>query len=483
MNLHKPFSIQSIFLPTLLLVIAWLVSGCSGSSDTVALDGQPSINSAASEANNSNGNSDETIDAIETESDTEVTSADMMLEDEVNEAESDTEITSADMTPGGEVDEAVNNSPVVADPLIQNTVPVTFDINVPFYLSNELQVKLVWGDINITAIWVVGQLWSATGEFPTETEHPLTITFYDNNGAVELARYNQPYRVSPNSTVSEHVYISAEQFDANQFDSDGDGVNNLAELNVGTDPFDQDSLLILSDALALSISRSQYSRISASQTFESHIQQDRPYVDMYEIKRREELPTGEYKYNNLYGNFRINIDSDGNGSLDVDSDEAVTYYGPRLSATRINSGSSITWTAEHSQYDGDYAHRENITNTVSVVDENLRSFVQEATGHNNGTFRFSWMSSANLTGRLIEGTSLCKPVAGTFTETRQTNYIDLSDKTIVTTASKKIDDPYWKVVTTDTNSGTIEYFARDLEILHDTDDEDSAFFTCDFVDF
>ncbi len=137
MKLYKPVFIKSILFPTLLLVSAWLVAGCSGSSDSVENEGQPSINLMASEVNNdnSNGSSSENIDEVETEPDTEITSAEMMLEDGV--------------------DESVNISPVVTDPLIQNTIPVTFEINVPFYLSNELQVKLIWGEINLTAMWVV----------------------------------------------------------------------------------------------------------------------------------------------------------------------------------------------------------------------------------------------------------------------------------------------------------------------------------------
>jgi len=374
-------------------------------------------------------------------------------------------------------------SAVAEDPLPQNMIPVTFEITVPFYLSNELRVELVWGEINLTAMWVSGQIWTATGEFPTETEHLLTITFYDKNGAVELARYQQKYRVGSNA--SESVRIAAEQFDASQFDSDADGVNNLVELNAGTNPFaDEDSLLEIADSFALNNFGSQYSRISVSQNFESLIHQDRPYVDTYETDGRVYVATGYY-YKTLFGKFRINIDVDGNGTLEVNSDEPPRRFLPMLSATRINSGSSISWTGEYVTSDSDYFFRENITNTVSVVGENLRSFVQDITGRNAGTYQFSWESNANLTGKRIEGSSLCKPVAGTFTETRQNNYdnSDLSTTIVVTTASKELDDPYWRVVSVHNDSETTEYFARDLEILRDSDDEDSAFFRCDFVDF
>jgi len=113
----------------------------------------------------------------------------------------------------------------------------------------------------------------------------------------------------------------------------------------------------------------------------------------------------------------------------------------------------------------------------------------EVTGTNIGFYSFSWESSANLTGKLVEGTSLCEPVAGTFTETRKTNYRIDRDiyhshlPIVVTTASKEIDDPYWRVVVERDDTKINEYFARKLEIFHEPDDEESAFFTCDFVDF
>jgi len=466
MKLRKPFSIQFIHVTTLMLVVFWLVSGCSGSGNSVANGEQPPISSTTPEANNSddNGISNENIDAAEAEPDTEITSTEMTLEDEANEAG--------------------NSNPVVVDPMIQNRIPVTFEINVPFYISDELRVELIWGEINLTAMWVGGQFWSAAGEFPTETEHLLTITFYDKNGAVELARYSQEYRVGSNA--SESVQITAEQFDANQFDDDSDRVNNLAELNAGTDPFvDEDSLLEISDAFALNNSGSQYSRISASQHFESFVQQDRPYVDTYETEGRVGDENGYY-YKTLYGKFNINIDVDGNGTLEVNTDEPRRYLFPTLSAIRTNSGSSISWAGEYRIYDGDYNYSENIINTVSVVDDNLRNFVQEVTGSNNGTFRFSWKTSANLTGRLIEGSSRCEPVSGTFIETRQSSSSYPPNLIVVTTVTKEIDDPYWRIVEELDGLKTNEYFARNLEILRDYrdyDDEESAFFTCDFVDF
>jgi len=456
MKRFKANSSQPVVFVSLMLTISWLVAGCSGSSTADTPVGQTPVDATTAEANdteatsiNGDGTSTDSLDAIEAQS---------------NGDNGDAEIASEE-----EADEVSN--PVVVDPLIQNRIPVTFEITVPFYLSNELRVDLMWGETQLTAMWVGGQFWSVTGEFPTNTEHPLEITFYDNNGAVELARYNQSYRVGSNA--SEIVQIPAEQFDANLFDSDGDGVNNLDELNSGTDPFtDEDSLLEIVDAFAISNFSGQYSRISVSRYFESFVQQGRPYIDTYEIE--------PFLNATLFGQFNINIDIDGNGTLNVNSEVTASRFIPLLSATRANLGNAITWMGELQTSDSDFVHIENVTNTVSEIDDNFRSFVQEVTGRNSGPFRFTWESSANLTGRLIEGSSLCEPVAGTFTETRQSNLG--GSTTAVTTVSKEIDDLYWRVVTTTDESETIEYFARELRILHDPTDEESALFICDFVD-
>lgn len=368
-----------------------------------------------------------------------------------------------------------NNGPVVSDPLTQNSIAVSFDITVPYYLSDELRLELSWGDINLTADWVGGQHWTATGEFPTETTQPLAITFYDNFGALELARHSQEFRVGSN--VGEAVQITAEQFDANLFDSDGDGVNNLLELNAGTNPLeDEDALLYISDAYALGNSFSQYSRLSVSDEFESRVPDARPFVDVVTTE-----PQLNGQSQQIVGDFNFNIDTDGNGTLTLNDINNISRFVPALSATRTHSDDSISWTGEVVTSDSEYVHRENVTSTVSIIDENTRRFVQELSGSNLGTFHYRWEISANLVGTLIEDSALCKPVSGTVSTTSSISFNQNSSS--ATSISKGIDDPYWRVVETRNDSDVTEFFARELRLVYNSDNPDSANFKCDFVDF
>ena len=146
-----------------------------------------------------------------------------------------------------------NNTPTTADPLadgVQNgdgaqAVTVDFDITVPAYSSNALQVVVIWGDQTLNASWVGDEMWSATAEFPQNTEHQLLLTFYDDNGAVPLASFEQSFRTG--ETDFESVTITANQFNADLWDSDNDGVSNLAELIAGSNLTDSPSVLLFSE--------------------------------------------------------------------------------------------------------------------------------------------------------------------------------------------------------------------------------------------
>lgn len=156
--------------------------------------------------------------------------------------------TSDDTTPP-QSDPATPLVPVgsvsIPDPLVQNSTVVNFDITVPAYVSNALQVTVVWGTQEYSADWVGDEYWSATGRFPTNTEHELIVTFFDNSGAVTLGSFTQIYTTGNNE--SELYSVTANQFDTDRWDNDNDGVSNIDELNAVAEPLDSRRVLLFSE--------------------------------------------------------------------------------------------------------------------------------------------------------------------------------------------------------------------------------------------
>ncbi len=130
------------------------------------------------------------------------------------------------------------STPVTPLPVDPDTVEVTFDITVPAYMSDALQVHLFSGDARLTAAFVTDESWSATGEFAADTEHPLSIFFYDENGAITLASIDTSFQTG--SADGLEIQATADQFNSERWDTDDDGTSNLAELRIGRDPLTAD---------------------------------------------------------------------------------------------------------------------------------------------------------------------------------------------------------------------------------------------------
>ena len=121
-----------------------------------------------------------------------------------------------------------------------STTRVNFDITVPVYVSNALQVRVVWGEVDTTAQWNRDELWTASVDYPVNTDNQLIVTFSDGNGAITLGSVERSFTTG--TTSSETLLIAADEFDTDRWDSDGDGVSNLSESIAGTNPLGNDAL-------------------------------------------------------------------------------------------------------------------------------------------------------------------------------------------------------------------------------------------------
>lgn len=164
----------------------------------------------------------------------------------------------------------VDINPAGQETLPQSTTQVEFDIIVPAYQSDALQVTLVWGVNDITVGWVGDEFWSVSAEFPVHTEHLLKITFSDNYGDLILGTYEQAYRTGSNTLES--FQITADQFETDKWDSDDDGVSNLEESISQTDP-------LVSSNTVLEVRDNTYVHwiVFLADTFEHRITTRRPY--------------------------------------------------------------------------------------------------------------------------------------------------------------------------------------------------------------
>ena len=362
--------------------------------------------------------------------------------------------------------ERFNNIEVGGDASNLSTI-VNFDITVPVYMpSNELQVRLTWGDINATASWIRDEQWSLTADFDSNTENLLTVTFTDRNEGVTLGSVETNFKTTAGE--SQDVQITADQFDTERWDNDSDSVSNFDELIAGSDPFvDEDLILPIEDSVLGSAYVSRY--------FESRITDERPLYLTFQPVPND--PDQDW----LSGN--VDLDVDGNGTLTRNARRVSNY--DTKQGTRTHSQNTVSWEGVVTGSQSDYWYTVNFSNTMTLIDDSTRSYVEVRTGTSIGLYTFNSEIRSNLIGRLIEGTSVCEPIAGTYYSlyTNNSNRSTYSE----TSVSREIGEPYWRVTKVSNTYKnpelvTTEYFARELSMSAGDLIEENGFI-CDVVEF
>lgn len=189
-------------LSALFFVVALFLSGCSSSSD-------PDSNMTVSELVSGVTDDENSIDG-----DTD-NGGDLAADN----PQSDSDAESVDLP---------------ADASGAATRRVNFIVTVPAYQSNALQLQVEWGDITLFGNWIADEQWQISDEFPADTENRLIVSFYDQNEAIILGRYEADFKTGVGA--SQTVVIAADQFDIRQWDDDNDGTANLDELIAGSNP-------------------------------------------------------------------------------------------------------------------------------------------------------------------------------------------------------------------------------------------------------
>jgi len=453
----------------LFLMSSLLLSGCSSSGDSPALsEGVNVVGEIDQNASTDQGETNEIAVDGETGSVDESSvdeSSDGVASDDVvglPANESSNVITTDDVvdlpTTGASAD--------VPDPMVQNSTDVTFNITVPAYKSNKLQLQLSWGEFSTSFNWVGDELWTTDVTLPTNTEHLLSIVFYDDNGGIELGSFEQQYRTGINA--AEVYEINAEQFDSDRWDFDGDGTSNLDELIAGTDPqADEESLIPTVDIQPMSL-------LFIANYFETLMPNERPYMG-----------TKDETVNEYAGTITAaDIDANGNGSLVINELPYVRFN--TRTGERLVLDNTVQWSGTWN-YSDDFYLRQSFDSKMSV-DGDTRRLVEQGNGSWVGTYTHQWQTTVDVTGQKIEGSAFCEVATGTITENYTNNQDSVRSNTL--TISRESVDDLWRVSEVyeiDGESFTTEIFARELSMHmirfgYQIQVSENDHFLCDYSD-
>lgn len=362
----------------------------------------------------------------------------------------------------------------VADPMTQNTTMVMFNITVPAYQSNALLVRVAWGDEVSDAAWVGDEFWAVSTKYPTDTENPLTVTLFDNNGGVVLGTVSTVLRTGVNA--SESVDITAAQFDTAAWDDNNNGISNFDESLAGLDPQSvQTDTLAIRETFARSIRLGFH-----AQSLENRLPDERPFYELNAAVPQSFDPP--YCQNTK----SIDLDVGGNGNF-LDTSRCVnTSYndGFTQQGDRIRTAESVSWSGKSLSFNSEAGTQRETnfsTDTRQINDTTQRQTGQSDFNIREGNDRYNQIMSYDVTGhtrnnlrdQILRDSLLCEVTSGTITETwtgRSSSRV--VNGTEITTLSKSASDDLWAVTVTTPDGELIDHY------LAETVD---AIFYCDFA--
>ena len=204
-----------------------MISACSGSSDSSSSQQSPNASATSGgevdpiavddAVNNSSGSvvgstddtANSTADGNAVGEPNDDTGVPATVEPDVVAVEDTNSVSETE--PTAEPPNIVASDPVPMETDALVSTRINFDITVPAYQSNALQVRLQWGEKDVSAQFVVDESWSIVDDFPVDTENELFVFFNDDNGAITLGSVEQTFRTG--TSESETFQITADQFD------------------------------------------------------------------------------------------------------------------------------------------------------------------------------------------------------------------------------------------------------------------------------